>query len=533
VNARTSELFAAAVAQARASQFLAADATLDQLLRLDPRDARALAMQGSVRMQLGRPEAALERFDEAIRVAPHVAAVFVNRGTALSELDRVEEALASFERAIALDGALAVAHGNRARMLNTLYRYDEALESADRAIALQPALGNGWAHRGNALYGLERYGDALESYRAALDRATPSDRASRQADIGMTLFAQQRHDEAIAAFDTAIATDPADATPRYRRALARLIRRDFAGGWDDYEWRWRSALFTGKAAGRVTPELRRRLLAHPTPTGFRGRVLVLAEQGIGDEIMFASVLPDLAATGASVTCVVDARFVRLLSHAMPTLDVRPGPELASLDLSGFDQIVTLGSLPHAFRRDAASFPRTSYLAPRPAVAEAWRHRLGPKTTRLRIGLSWRGGGRRTLGAARSLPLAALSPLLARSDCEFVNLQYGEAAAEVDAVNPGLARPITHFPADEIDDFEDLAALTGALDAVVTVQTALAHLTGAIGQRGLVLIPQRPEWRYTTAGPEMPWYGSLELFRQDAGETWAPVIARIGDALDRL
>lgn len=528
------DLFAAAVAQARAGRFAEAEQTLARLLAGAPRNARALGMLGSLRLQAGRPAEALAAFDRALAVTPDAAATHANRGAALAALDRTAEALAAFDAAVRHDPALAVAHANRARMLNLLDRPDEALESADRAVSLQPDLVNGWAHRGAALYGLERLEAALEAYRTALRHAPPAQQAERLADVGMTLFALQRYDEAQAALDAAIQAEPGHATAHYRRSLVRLIGGDFAGGFDDYEWRWRTPLFTDHAAGAVTSEVRRRLTTAPTPDAFAGRTLVVAEQGTGDEIMFAGVLPDLlAVAGGPVTLLVDPRLVRLMSHAFPAVDVRPRQDLERLDLDAFDTVAALGSLAAAFRRTRAAFPGTPYLAPRPEARAAWAARLGPRTTPLRVGLSWRGGLKRTRGPARSLPLADLEPLLMRPDCTFVSLQYGDAAPEVEAANARLPRPIRLFPPAQIDDFEDLAALTAELDVVVTVQTTLAHLTGAIGQRGLVMIPQRPEWRYMAAGPTLPWYGSLDLFRQDPGQDWGPVITRVGQALDRL
>ncbi|MCR5877626.1 tetratricopeptide repeat protein [Phenylobacterium sp. J367] len=523
------QLAADALAQARAGRLAEAEATLGRLLQLEPRNARAWAMQGSLRLDLDRATDALAAFDRALALDPRAAAVHVNRGAALGRLGRLEEALAGLDAALALDPSLALAHANRASLLNRLERWEEAVAAARRATSLQPALAAAWTHLGAGLYDLGRLDEALAAFETALARSAPQERAKRLCDLGMALAAQQRFEPALAAFDEAAALRPDDALPRYRRAHARLVRRDFAGGWDDYEWRWRAALFTDHASGRITPELRRRLTIAPTPEALTGRVLAIAEQGIGDEIMFASILPDLASQ-AKVTAVVDPRLVRLMSHSMPQVEILPGPSLAGLDFDAFDHVVALGSLAHAFRRSGDAFPGTPFLAPRAEVVAAWADRLGPRRAPLRIGLSWRGGVRRTLASERSMPLAALTPLLVRPDCEFVSLQYGEAADEIAALNAGLERPLAAFPGADTHDFEDLAGLVANLDLVVTVQTALAHLTGALGKRGFVMIPERAEWRYTAAGEDIPWYGSLRLFRRGAGEAWGPVVDRIAAAL---
>lgn len=526
--------FDVAVGQARRGEMDAAAATLEQLLRARPDHARAWAMRGSLRLQAGRPQEALDCYERSLELRPDDAATQLNRGNALSGLNRTAEALASFERAIALSPGLAAAHGNRAQALNVLDRFGEALESADRALALDPRSVNAWRHRGQALGGLERPEESLECYRSALAVGAPGQRSETLSEMGQAFERLGRADAAIAAYDEALALEPAAALARFRRGRARLTQRCFAAGWDDYEARWLCPSFTDASAGQVTPALRARLTLAPRPQDLAGRrVLVLAEQGVGDEIMFGGVLPDLIARAAAVTCVVEPRLAGLFTRSLPAATILAGPVDAGLDLAGFDRVVALGSLAGAFRRSADAFPRTPYLAPAPAVTEAWRARLGPRTTRLRIGLSWRGGASRTGGPARSMTLETLRPLLERADCEVVSLQYGDTAAELATINATLARPMRNFPAHEIDDFEQLAGLVVALDAVVTVQTALAHVTGATGQRGMVMIPERAQWRYADTGETMPWYGSLRILRQGEGEGWTPVIARVGEALDAM
>jgi hypothetical protein len=164
----------------------------------------------------------------------------------------------------------------------------------------------------------------------------------------------------------------------------------------------------------------------------------------------------------------------------------------------------------------------------------WAERLGPADGRRRVGVSWRGGIDRTGRGARSMDLAQLRPLFDLPGCEFVSLQYGDVAGEVAAANAGLVSPIRVFPAADIDDFDDLAGLVRNLDLVVSVQTALVHLTGALGAPGLVMVPAMAEWRYGAHGATMPWYGSLRLFRQGEDADWAPVVeAVVREARARL
>lgn len=521
-------LHAAAIDHARAGRFEAAAEVLHKLLRQHPRHAAGWAMLGSVQMQLDRPADALASYERAVALAPGHAPSWLNRGNTLSRLGRTDAALASYDRAVAAAPDLVQGHSNRAQALNLMGRHEEALAAAERALALQPGHVGALGHRGSALYELERFDEALATHEAAARAAAGA--PEPLTDVGMTLTALGRYDEAAAALDAAIAAAPTAPLPRYRRAHVRLLQRDFGGGWPDYEARWSTPLFTVRSCGQATP-FRPHLTVSPRRDDLAGRrILAVAEQGVGDEVMFASVLPDLIADAASVTCVCDARLVGLFGHSFPGATVLGPEDAARLSAADFDHTVALGSLASVYRTRIEDFPGAPYLRPRPAVAAAWSERLGARRRRLRIGVSWRGGGKRTGAGARSMELETLRPLLERDDCEFVSLQYGDPRAEVAAFNATLANPIAQFPPQEIDDFEQLAGLVEALDLVVTVQTALAHVTGALGRTGLVMIPQRPEWRYGAAGSSLPWYGSLRIFRQAPGGGWPEVVERIVQAL---
>ena len=315
---------------------------------------------------------------------------------------------------------------------------------------------------------------------------------------------------------------------QFDRALLRLTLGDFAGGWDDYEARLRKPGFLTASGGPLTPGLVAQLERNLRPEDLRGkRVLVVSEQGIGDVVMFASLFPDILAAGAEVTCVCDPRLVRLFSASFPTIRFLD-PATGELRRADIDKVVDFGELARLFRPRREAFPARPYLEPRAAVGSRWAEALGPRPPGLRIGLSWRGGT--TAVARRSVRLDQLAPVLALPGCEFVALQYGDVEAEVAAASARLGRPIRVFPKAEIDDFEDLAGLIAALDVVVSVQNSVVHLAGAIGQDCLALLPYNPEWRYMDRSRAMPWYGSVDLYRQAAPGDWAPVVGAVTEAL---
>lgn len=530
----SAESYDAALAFARAGRMADAAAALQAVLQAEPDNTAAWSLLTAVRQRLDQPLAALACAREVVRLTPEDAGAHLTLGNLLAGAGRPAEALASFDKASELAPNLAFAHNNRANMLNRLERSEEALVAADRALALDPGLAHAWRHRAVALSGLGDADGAVATYRRALAASDgPAERYDALCDLGLSLNAVGGYDEALEMLDEAVRLQPGAPMARFRRAETRLTVGDLAGGWDDYAARWSTPDFA-RANREMTPELHGRLVLEPRPDDLTGaRVLVVGEQGVGDEIMFASVLPDLIAIAAQVTCIVDRRLVRLLSRSLPQATFVAARSTQRLDPAGFDRVVALGSLPFAFRRTPRDFPGRGFLSPDPAVTDGWRRRLASAGPGLRVGISWRGGVTRTRAAARSLGLAALGPLLARDDCVLVSLQYGDVEAEVAAVNAGRARPIIAFPATQIDDFEDLAGLVGALDVVLTVQTALAHLVGAMGRNGLVMIPQWPEWRYGLNGDRIAWYDSLRLARQVSTGDWSPVLAEVGLRLDAL
>jgi Flp pilus assembly protein TadD len=439
---------------------------------------------------------------------------------------RLEQAAANFSRALALRPDHPTAPFFLGAALNGLGRHEEALGVADRALALGPS-GEAWIVRGDALRHLGRDQAALESFVEAA--RWDNRRFEALTKAAWQHVALRQYDEALAAFDAAIALRPADATARFDRGLIRLTVGDFEGGWSDYEARLRKAAFLKESAGPLT-DLLARLEPVLHPEDLRGRrLLLVSEQGIGDQVMFASLIPDLAALASQITCVCDDRLGGLFAASFP--EVRfPDARVTEFHHSDYDKVVAMAAPARLFRRRLEDFPGRPYLAPRAAVRERWAARLGPRPAGLRIGLSWRGGTPTTNAARRSLTLEQFAPILDLPDCEFVSLQYGDVADEVAAVSARLGRPVRVFPKAEIDDFEELAGLLDTLDVVVSVQTAVVHVAGALGKDCLVMLPYSPEWRYMASSPTMPWYGSVELHRQSSPGAWEPVLREVTDAL---
>lgn len=487
-------------------------------------DQAALYAAGLQQLREQRPAEAAETFRRLLQVAPKHFEARVDLGVALLSLGRSGEAEATLREALVARPTHPTALKNLGVLLMEQSRHADGLALADAVLAREPNHRQALLLRGAALTGAGQAEAAVEAYRRVL-AARPDDHEALT-QLGLAQATLQQYGAALEALDRAVALQPDDPFAQSRRGALRLQLGDF-GGWTDYEARLDLRRFLTRSGGIITPAIASQLTR--SAAGVAGladrRVLLLGEQGIGDQLMFASMIPDLARATAALRCVCDARLVRLFANSFDKVGF-DGPTTAQIRRDEIDAILAMGSLGGLFRGRAADFPGSPYLRPSAAIREAWGRRLGPASGRLRVGLSWRGGLPSTRRNERSLALNQLQPLFALPGCEFVSLQYGEVAAEV----ADAAAPIRVFPPADIDDFEDLAGLVANLDVVVSVQTALVHLAGAVGKTCLTLVPHNPEWRYGAHGETMPWYGSVRLFRQDAPGAWAGVIGRVADAL---
>lgn len=530
---RTAEqFFQAALTRHRAGDLAGAEGGYRQAIASAPEHGWAHQNLAVLLHTLKRPAEALAYADVAAALLPDKAATHVTRALILRRLGRREDALTSVERAVTLQPDDAGLHVHRAQLLFELHQPEAALDAFDLALKLGPGLAEAHNGRGSALVRLERLEEGLAAYDRAIALAPNLMTAHR--NRGVALRRLRRPDDAIRAQDRAIALTPDQSDAYWYRGLSHLLLGQFKTGWRDYARRWDVEEFRREASGAMTDALRARLVPGLRREDLAGRdVLLVGEQGVGDVVMFASAIPDLLAVAGRVAVTCDPRLERLFAASFPAVEFLDSAAAAERrDASAV--VLGIGSLGGLFRNRPEDFPGEPYLAPRPETVARWAARLGPAQGRRRIGVSWRGGLVRTGQAARSLDLAQLRPVLDLPDCEIVSLQYGDPSAEVAAFNAHRAAPIRLFPPAEIDDFDDLAGLIANLDLVVSVQTALVHLTGALGVPGLVMVPATPEWRYGTEGSTMPWYRSIRLFRKDPDAAWEPLVDAVAaDAARRL
>ena len=486
------------------------DAAADfrEVARLLPADVDAWSDFGEALLALGRPDEALAAWDRALALRPSPE-LHANRGVALRQLGRRDEALAAQDRALALSPADAEAWSNRGNVLKDLGRLDEALASFDRALALNPRMPGALVNRANVLRDLTRLPEALAGYdRAiALEPAYPEAHHHR----AVLMLDLQRPAEAMADFDRALALRPADPEAEAARAMALLLAGDFERGWRAYE---RRRLFPPAAVQARPPWLGGKPVDGKT-------VLIWAEQGLGDTIQFCRYAPLLAAQGARVVLQVQPAL-------LPLLQGLEGVEAVGADRTPppFDLHVPLMSLPLAFGTRLDTIPLPAALAPDPAKVAEWSDRLGP-AQRKRIGLVWSGAPGHRNDRHRSLPLERLLASLPPG-FDYVSLQKEVRLADQATLD---AHPeVRHFGA-ELRDFADTAALVALMDVVVTVDTSLAHLAGALGKDTRLLLARiGQDWRWMTVRDDSPWYPSMRLYRQGDDCAWAKPLAAMAGYL---
>jgi len=492
-------------------------AAYNKALVLAPGDAELFNHRGGTLRDLQRPAEAIASFDRAIALRPNYAEALIGRGNAMLELQRNADALADFDRAIAIKPDFAEAYSNRGNVLRELNRREEALVSFARAIELKPAYDGSYNNRGNVLLDLNRHAEALADYDRAL--TLKPDNTDALVNRSNALGNLGRFAEAVESCERAIALKPDLAEAHWNKALTCLLLGDFERGWPAYEWRWRRSTETG-----------RRDFSQPLWLGeqpLRGKTILLhAEQGFGDAIQFVRYVPIVAAQGARVILEVPDDLKPMLTGFASV------SALVSRDesLPAFDAHCPLLSLPLAFKTTPATIPApVPYLHAPPERIAAWRERLPPKGG-LRVGLAWSGKPTHKNDHNRTVALSHLAPLLSQEGCEFICLQKEFR----DADRPLLATlPQLCCPGEAFADFADTAAVMASLDLVITVDTAIAHLAGALGKPVWILLSHVIDWRWLLEREDSPWYPTARLFRQPAGGGWDSVIIRTQQALAAL
>jgi tetratricopeptide (TPR) repeat protein len=525
-------------------------------LALKPDLAEAYVNLGNILQSQGKLADAVASHDRALAFKPDFAEAYFNRGNALQAQGKLDDAVASFRRALALKPGMPEAHGNMGNALLAQKRLDEAVHCYECALALKPDYAEAHYNLGNARKAQDLLAEAAACFQRALDLkpnlpeahynlgntrqeqndleaaavcleraiALKPEYAEAHYNLACILQLQGRLDEALPYFQRAVCLKPDYAQARFGQALARIQSGDFTEGWGSYESRWQST-------DHGTPM---RDYTQPLWTGeplSSGRLLLWGEQGVGDEIMFASLIPDAICTGNRITLECGPRLQTLFARSFPTIEVVSStqPPSASVEEGELAAHLPIGSLPGLFRTNLAAFAgsTSSYLVPDPIERDRFRDRYSDG--RRLVGLAWHTRNQKT-GLKRSIDLSELAPLFALPGIRWISLQYGDFEVLEQQAAQADAPILFDRSVDQLADIDRFAAQIAAMDHVVTIDNSTAHLAGALGLPVWVMLPFAADWRWLRTRHDSPWYSSMRLFRQPTSGDWESVLHSVHSAL---
>ncbi len=445
----------------------------------------------------------------------------LHRGLAAQQAGKTDEAIKAYRRAVDQNPGLAPGHFNLGQLLRERGDYAGAALCFEGAARLRPHASDAWINLGAMLERCERWPEAVAAYRraAALQPEDPGPAYN----LANALLALGDFAGAASAYRTVIECQADHLDAQWNLATALLAVGDFTGGWRQYEWRW------PKAGLNPAARFPWRLWQGEPVAG--RRILVWREQGLGDEILFATCIRELVALGAMVTVGATSRLVSLFARAFPGVDVVADGEWGE---GPFDFHSPLGGLPRQLRRSRSDFVGSGkFLVPESGRATRWATRLDRLGTGLKVGICWRSG-MMTEDRARSYSaLEAWGPLFKTPGIHWINLQYDECEAELAAVAERFGVRVERWRSENLkDDLESVIGLMWNLDAVVTAPTAVSSLAGAAGV---------PTWQIDNGGDwtahgedRSPWFPSVQVVRRSFGTTnWGPVVERIAADLVAL
>jgi tetratricopeptide (TPR) repeat protein len=489
--------------------------------QLEPSIARFHTNLALALRRAGQPEAALASHERAVTLDPQSAEAHNSHGNTLRQLDQPAEAIAAYRRAIALAPRYAAAHSNLAAALADTADSAAALAAAEISLAIDPTLPEAHNHHGFAMASAGRFLEAAAAYRRAI--ALQPTYAEAHSNLALALLDAADEPNAppldqemiLAPARRAIELEPNLGPAHTNLAQILLTLGRLKEGWRENEWRF-----------RCTPRYRARPFARPQWLGelLDNRTLLIhAEQGLGDAIQFIRYAPVIAAAHPAARVVVETHreLLELFAGLAGIAQLIPAGD----SLPPFDLHCPLLSLPLAFGTTLETIPATvDYLHAQPHLIEQWTRALGPRAPgEKRVGLVWAGRPTHHNDRRRSMLLADFAPLAAIPNVTFHSLQKGPAAEQAKRPPTGL-RLIDHTA--ELEDFMQTAALIGCLDAVIAVDTAVAHLAGAMGKPVLLLLPRSADWRWLRGRSDSPWYPTMRIVRQCRWGEW-------GDAVERL
>lgn len=504
-------------------QLVAADAACRQILAIDRKNATAFHLRGIIALRAGDAISAVQLLEKALKRKPKDARLALDLGHALLAADRPDGAAAFYRRVIAAGAGDAAAHLGLARAASRKRDFAQAIEHFQRALELAPTNHDAHLDLGVAFHTLRRFPDAEACHRRAVALRPQS--AVALYNLGAALQDQGKYEEALACHDRALQIQPSYEGPHFNRALIFLAQGRLRAGFDEYHWRpqrrWHKA---------HNPHLE---FARSVPGELGGRrVVLIGEQGLGDQLFFLRFAPVLKARGARLLYRGGAKLASVVARA----DF-PAEEDGGEAVSTGDYVMLVGDLPAAILDETSpSRPPPLGLSPLPERVTEMRDRLAAIGPAPYIGVVWRAGsshdqisGETHQTVVKEAPLDEIAEALVRTDATVIALQRSPRQGEVAQFAAAMRRPVSDF-CHLNDDLEGMLAMLSLLDEYVGVSSTNNHLLAGLGQTARVLVPFPPEWRWQADGDESPWFEGSRVYRQRSEGEWRPALANLGTDL---
>jgi Flp pilus assembly protein TadD len=492
----------------------AAELALREAVSRDPKSAELRVQLANTLNALGRTDDAIAEARAATGRSPNDANTWTALGMMLAGKQQFDDAIPAFEKAVALMPNLAEAHSNLAAAFGKAKRWEECERTARSALTFNPNHASAWGNLGNCLRDLGRYDEAEPALRRCLE-LNPTD-ADAAGNLALTLATVGRHADALQWYDRSLSLKPGADEVRFNRALTHLTLGDFARGWPEYEWRWKTEYMKGG----------RRTFPQPRWAGgdLRGKTILLtAEQGYGDYIQFVRYAKPLADRGATVIVQPPSELVELVRTVPGVCTVIDAPTAEAF----FHTHCPVMSVPGHLNQRVEDLRGEPYMTAPAATVAKWRERLAG-VPGFKVGITWQGNPKHGGDRWRSVKLERFAGLAAVPEVTLLSLQKGAGREQLNEAT----FPITDVGGD-LTDFADTAGLLMNLDLLISIDSAVVHLAGALGVRVWTAISFNNDWRWLKGRPDTPWYASMTLFRQPQVQDWDSVFADLGRELRKV
>ena len=487
---------------------------------------------GLVRQEQGELDKSIEAYHKAIEINPNDARIYYNLGAAQKKQGKLDNAIQTYQQAIEINPDDAEIYNSLGTTLQKQEKLDQAIQVYHRALEINSNYSEAFYNLGLALQEQGELDQAIQVYHRALEINPNYSEAYN--NLGNVLKEQGKLDDAVLAYRSALGINPDYSEAHNNLGLVLLLQGNFSSGWREYEWRLKCKELGFFLNKRDFPQV------FWNGSDLNGKtILVWAEQGIGDEIMLASMLPTLLKMNSNIIVECDKRLVPLFQRSFPFIQFVPREDSANPKLldTTIDYQIPMGSLGQWLRADKDAFlpKQESYLQACPnrvgQLQEKYRSLAGDK---LLVGISWKSTGiDKKRAQTKNAPLKHWTPILSQKDCYFVNLQYGNIREEIEAYTTATGYPV--YIDEEIDPLSDLdgfAAQVSVLDLIVSTSNTTVHMSGGLGKKVWVLLSSRPDWRWMLGRDDSLWYQTVRLFRQEKLRDLESVLQRVSFSLGK-